>query len=119
MRAGNYPHRVVIDTPVDTQDATTGEPVRSWVTLATVWAKMVPLSGAKAIEQVLSGALMGLSYTKIYFRWSPNLVQLGPKHRISHTVNDVTTIFSIISVADLMLESREIETLCKTGSNDG
>ena len=52
MRAGQLNNRVVIqaNTP---SDNTFGEPVRSWATLATVWAEVETMNGA---EGLASGA---------------------------------------------------------------
>lgn len=53
--AGDLIHRVRIERNAYTQDATTGEMVTSWQTVAHVWAQVVPLSGrefmASASEQ--------------------------------------------------------------------
>lgn len=44
LNAGKLRHRIEIQKPVDTQDTSTGAVVRSWETLAVVWAAIEPLS---------------------------------------------------------------------------
>ena len=44
MDGGSLRHRVVLQTPTVTQNAY-GEPVQSWSTIVTVWARVEPTSG--------------------------------------------------------------------------
>lgn len=76
MRAGELDRRIVIQTNTPVADAT-GEPVESWGTLATVWAKFEPLRGVErfAAEQV--HAELDAKFT-IRHR-----TDVGPKQRIS------------------------------------
>ena len=43
--SGALRHKVQIQDEQIAQDPTTGEMVKSWVTVANVWAEIVPLSG--------------------------------------------------------------------------
>jgi SPP1 family predicted phage head-tail adaptor len=45
MNPGELNKKVTIERPVDTPDAQTGAPVRTWEDVATVWAKIEPLAG--------------------------------------------------------------------------
>ena len=53
MRNGKLRHKMTLQEPVDVQDTTTGEMVRTWQDVAKVWASLEPLS---AREFVAAGA---------------------------------------------------------------
>ena len=53
MRNGKLRHKMTLQEPVDVQDTTTGEMVRTWQEVAKVWASLEPLS---AREFVAAGA---------------------------------------------------------------
>ena len=57
MKAGQLRHRVTIDQPVQTQDATTGELVTTWLPLAEVWADVGGLRGTEnyVAQQIKAG----------------------------------------------------------------
>lgn len=46
---GKLRHRLRIDYPVDTDDGSGGT-TRTWATLATVWARIEPLSASERVE---------------------------------------------------------------------
>lgn len=48
--SGQLRHRVELQSQQQTQDATTGEVTVSWVTYATVWAEIVPMSAREFIQ---------------------------------------------------------------------
>lgn len=118
MRAGALRQRVVLETAVDTQDTTTGEPVRTWSTLATVWASIEPL---KMREALLANTVMSELDTRVRLRWAPALADLGTKTRVRWT--DVAgrreRIFNVVSVLEPFTKRRELELLCKSGANEG
>lgn len=64
MRAGNLRNRVVIQANTPSDNAF-GEPVRSWATLATVWAEVETMNGAEALA---SGAERTTSPVVFTFR---------------------------------------------------
>ena len=45
VASGDLRHKVQLQENQITQDSTTGEMVPSWVTVASVWAQVVPMSG--------------------------------------------------------------------------
>lgn len=49
MRAGKLRHRVALQQKMQTQDPATGELLDDWVTFATVWASVEPLSAREFI----------------------------------------------------------------------
>jgi len=48
VRAGLLRHRVILQSPAGTRDAM-GERVTTWTDVATVWARVRPLSGREAV----------------------------------------------------------------------
>jgi SPP1 family predicted phage head-tail adaptor len=48
--SGQLRHRVELQSQQQTQDATTGEVTVAWVTYATVWAEIVPMSAREFIQ---------------------------------------------------------------------
>lgn len=116
MRAGALDRRVVIDSAIDTQDSNTGEPIRSWGLLATVWASIEPLHGREA---TFNAGILDEMDTRIIIRWAPALAILTAKDRVRHSVLGIETIYNIVSVAEIRLEHRSFELLCKQGLNDG
>ena len=118
MRIGALRHRLTIQTAIDTQDQTTGEPVRTWSTLATVWAEIAPIKGREALT---SNVTLGEVDTRIRIRWSSALSNLGVKSRAKHADVDgrLDVLYDIVSVAETKLGRREIELMCKSGTNEG
>lgn len=55
VASGKLRHWVALQSPGTTQDATTGEMIEHWATVAEVWAEVVPMSArefqAAAAEQ--------------------------------------------------------------------
>jgi SPP1 family predicted phage head-tail adaptor len=49
LRAGRLLHQVVIERKTETQSST-GAPIETWSTFATVWANMMPLSGKEFLR---------------------------------------------------------------------
>lgn len=115
MNAGRLRHRVWIDAGVDTQDATTGEPVRSWSPVVEVWAEIKPVRGREAM---VNGGILAQMDTRITVR-PPSGFDLTAKHRIRHIVNGQTIIYNVVSPAETLLEHNEVEVMCKSGQNEG
>ncbi|MEO8630202.1 MAG: phage head closure protein [Betaproteobacteria bacterium] len=116
MRAGALDRRVVIDSAIDTQDATTGEPIRSWGLLATVWASIEPIRGREA---TIDAGLLAEMDTRITIRYAVALTGLSENDRVRHTVNGIEKIYNIVNIAEVLLEHRSLELMCKSGANDG
>ncbi len=66
MRAGLLRHLITIQTPTETRSGTSGQVVKSWATLATVWAGIEPLSGRELAQ---SGAEQSGSDFRIVLRY--------------------------------------------------
>lgn len=79
LNAGNLRHRIQIQSPVETQDQDTGAiTVESWVTVATVWAAIEPLS---AREFITSQTEKSQVVARITIRYRNDI---DPKMRIYH-----------------------------------
>ncbi len=118
MRAGALKQRVVLETAVDTQDATTGEPIRTWALLASVWASVEPL---KMREALIADTVLPEADTRIRIRWAPELADVGTKTRARWT--DIAgrreRLYDVVSVIEPKVGRREFELLCKSGANEG
>ena len=79
MRAGNLDRRIVIQRFTETRDEF-NEPVRSWATLATVWASYEPLTDGEAFR---AGETMAEASARFVVRYSTTLAGLNPKDRLT------------------------------------
>ena len=111
MGAGKYNKRLLIQQPVDTQDAS-GAPVTAWVAFGTVWAHIAPLKGREAST---AGQTLAAMDTRIVIRDQVALAVLTAKWR--GVYNGV--IYNFNSVARVDLANREIEILATSGLNAG
>lgn len=111
MRAGLLTRRLALEEPVATQNAT-GEEIITWTLLSEVWATIEPIRGREAL---LAGAALAIMDTKIRIRWSPDVDVITEKWRARYR----DTIYNIVSVVHIRIGRREIELLCRSGSNEG
>jgi len=66
MRAGKLDREIVIQRQAGTTQSASGKPVESWVTFASVWASVVPLS---ATERFRSDAKHSVRVSSFSIRW--------------------------------------------------
>ena len=111
MRAGLLTRRLALEEPVVSQNET-GEEETVWAPLGEVWATIEPIRGREAL---LAGVNLATMDTKITIRWSPDVDAVTTKWRASYR----DTIYDIVSVAHKNLGRRQIELLCRSGSNEG
>lgn len=71
LDAGRLRHRVVIEQKTTTRDPDTGAPITAWVTFATVWAEVAPLS---AKEFIAAQAMQSEVSARITIRYLPGLL---------------------------------------------
>lgn len=119
MQAGALRHRITLQAAVDTQDGTTGEPVRSWSTIATVWASVLPMKGREIMA--VADTPLAECDTRILIRWAPALANLGPKSRAVHLLADgrIDVYYNIVSVTEVQMKRQVLELMCKSGTNEG
>ena len=99
MRAGDLRHRVDILNYTETQDTTTGELVKSWGTLATVWAAIAPLS---AKEFIAAQSTQSKILLRVTIRYRDDI---KPNMRLYYAAKDKTfEIEGILSDKDSGLE---------------
>lgn len=109
LDAGRLRHRVAIQERVQDQDSDTGDIVESWLTLATVWAAVEPLSGR---EFLAAAATQSLVTAKIIIR----------KRTVDATMRVVHrgTIYNVAAVlADKDSGLEYLTLMCSEGPNVG
>lgn len=110
MRAGSLRHRITIQQPVVSPN-TIGEPLKSWATLAIVWASVEPIRGKEVLqaEQILADM-----DTRIRMRWSQVVDSMTARCRIVHKGK----IYNVKQISHLALRHREIEVMANSGLNE-
>lgn len=99
LEAGKLRHRVVIQSPVATQDQDTGEALITWSDIATVWAEIAPIS---AREFVASDREDSKITTRITIRYRDDI---DASMRLYHASKDFYyNIEGILSDRDSGLE---------------
>lgn len=81
--SGKLRHRVEIQNPVETQDQRTGAVNVSWVTIATVWSAIEPVSGR---EFITSDTEKSKVTTRITIRFRNDI---NAKMRLYHRSKDI------------------------------
>jgi SPP1 family predicted phage head-tail adaptor len=79
IKAGELDRRITIERAAATQDPGSGHDIQSWATLATVWAKVTPVSDR---ERVASAQVSAEITDRFLIRWSPQVSGVSPKDRI-------------------------------------
>lgn len=77
MRAGLLRQRVTIQAPNVVTNAY-GEPITSWVPLATVWGSVLPLAGREAMNQE-AGQVQATVQQDVRIRWRSDV---SPRMRL-------------------------------------
>lgn len=115
MEAGEFRHRVKLQSPTYVQDPVTGENVLSWADVQTVWAKIAPL---RAREFIASQATQSEITTEIFIRYRTDV---QPTWRVTHMVNGVSgTTYNIHGVMqDKTYGNVTLKMMCGSGVNDG
>jgi len=94
-----------------TQGAT-GELSVTFEPFATVWGSIEPIRGREALVNTVNLAQMD---TKIRLRWTPQLDAMTTEWRLRYK----ELVYDIVSIAHVMTGKRELEVLCKSGTNQG
>ncbi len=101
MNPGEMRHRIMIKTPTEAQSGT-GHITKTWVTLATVWASIKPISGRELLQ---ADQAIAESTVRIRFRYIRGLTtECNVIHR-----GRTLEINRIINVDEL---NKEFEILC-------
>lgn len=78
MRAGELDRRITIDQAVTANNAL-NEPIQTWISLATVWAKVTPVSDG---ERMRASEVSAQITTRFLIRWSSAMSEVTPKDRV-------------------------------------
>lgn len=111
MRAGVLRHRILVEQPIRSQNAT-GEEEILWAVVGKVWGSVAPLSGR---EQLLANQIDATTNTRIIMRWSQVMNDLDPTWRLSHQ----GTVYNIFSITNVNMARQEIEIMATSGVNLG
>lgn len=101
MRAGELRFRVTLEQEGGPGDGRGGK-ARSWTTLGTVWANIVPLTGS---EQLKAGQVTGNVSHRIEIRY---LADVTSKLRVVFG----TRVFTVRAVIDVGERKTEMHLLC-------
>jgi len=86
MNIGPLDHRIVIESPVITQDAY-GAPVTAWALFAVVWANVADVPPSRA-ESVRQGLTVARNQTRVRYRYRTDITSAmririaGPVERV-------------------------------------
>ncbi len=101
MQAGKLNQQIVIQSYTATR-ASNGEEVRTWATVATVWASVEPLSGR---ELLAARDVRADVTTRIRIRYRTGIT---PKMRATMG----SAVYEISEVIDRTMHHRDLELLC-------
>lgn len=108
MQVGKLQSRITIQRLEDGQDEI-GQPVQTWVDVATVWANIRYLSG---VETVKSDAPVSVARASIRIRRRTDV------HAAMRVVFG-STVFDILSVLPDEESRERLDLVCETGANNG
>lgn len=112
MRAGKLRHRVQVDEPTRTQDAS-GDEIIDFVPWShETPADVQPLTGR---EKLASGGVLGSFDTRIIMRWSSDTARIDQTWRVRFS----GIVYNIVSAEDLGFRHRTIEIMATSGLNAG
>lgn len=113
IRSGDLNRRVKLQRPTYTQNTTTGEQVLVWVDVATVWAKIAPLS---VREFIAAQAMQSAITTRIEMRQRSDVIaSWRAVHMVNGIAGKVYDIHGPLPDADTGYEHMNLA--CSTGVN--
>lgn len=111
MRAGVLRHRILVEQPIRSQNAT-GEEEILWSVVGKVWGAVEPMSGR---EQLAANQIEATANTRIIMRWSDVMNGMDATWRLSHQ----GTVYNIFSITQVNMRRQEIEIMATSGVNLG
>jgi SPP1 family predicted phage head-tail adaptor len=107
MRGGKLDRRIALQQATTTYDAL-NNPVKTWTTLATVWASKMDLSDTERVQAAEVGADMT---TRFQIRHSNTVSVINPKDRLTYAGNT----YQIVAVKEIgRNEGYEITAVVRT-----
>lgn len=102
MMGGSLDRRIALQRG-SVSNSDTGEQEHTWATLATRWARKLPVSG---VERFGTEQLEAREQVEFRIRWSTDLADLQPTDRVIEPAADATnppnrSIYDIIAVLEL------------------
>ena len=113
MRAGDLRHRAELQQQLVTKDSY-GQQVNSWVTLATIWCQISPVSGKEAF---MAQQVQSETTHQIRCRYRQEFA--NPKTVAACRLLFKGRIFNITSSINWDERNREITLMATEGLNDG
>lgn len=127
IKAGELRHRVRIDRPVLTQNATTGETTHVWTTIGTTWAKVAPVSGREFLAAQANQSQINAKITvratggginwDAYFMGDNAPATWRAVHMMNGQAGKIYEIHAILPDNESGLEW--LTLMCAAGVNDG
>lgn len=111
MRAGVLRHRILVESPIRSQNAT-GEEVIVWQVAGKVWGSIEPMSGR---ERVTASQTLTPFDTRIVIRWSPWMAAMDRTWRLTHQ----GIVYNIYNIDEVNMARREIDIDATSGVNLG
>ena len=108
-RIGNKRARVRLENPTDAPDSFGDSFERTYSTVATVWAAIIPV---RARERDAGREIEGDTTHRIFFRYSSDISAMDHKWRISERTGS-QRIFDIVSNLGPDLKLRDVELLAR------
>ena len=111
MRAGKLRHKVTIQSPAGSRDATTGERVTTWTAEATTWASITPLSS----NTIFTAAQANMKVThSVVIRYSSDVSDIDGSWRVLFGSRPLV----INGIRNINERNRTMELLCEEGLKD-
>ena len=107
LAVGRFRQRVTLQDLVETVD-TYGQPVQSWVDLATFWAEVRPLRGSELLNVKQSWATASHF---VNFRYMGSMVRPNPRQRFKLTKDG--RILNILNINNVEERNRAYEVTCE------
>lgn len=113
MEAGRLRHRVALQSPLNHQDSN-GDMILTWVTEATVWAAIEPMSSREQIEaQSMQSQVSG----RIVIRYRTVQADWRAVHMVNGVAGTVYNIHGVIADKDSGIEYLTLQV--SQGQNAG
>lgn len=116
MNAGLRRHRVLLQAAVDTQDDTTGEPIRTWSDIGYWHCAIEPLTTS---ETLVAGGVLDDMDTKLLGQYSRRVAALRSKDRAVADIDGVTTYYNFAGIPRIANDKSRVEIRAKSGLNAG
>lgn len=107
MKAGLLRHQVTLQSPAGARDAV-GERITTWTDVATVWARIQPLS---ARELFAAAQAHAATTHRVTIRHSIDVAAIDAAWRVQFG----SRVFVVDGVRNIDERNREIELLCTEG----